>query len=93
MLYSDSLREMMQNGLNESFWDGLGVEIGPCANFTDFPEFQKKYGKSGILDKIRLSENYLELDALGKQSKQGARDIICPDGVAVWIFKLAMPRA
>ena len=23
----------MQNGLNESFWDGLGVEIGPCANF------------------------------------------------------------
>ena len=24
---------MMQNGLNESFWDGLGVEIGPCANF------------------------------------------------------------
>ena len=33
MLYSDSLREMMQNGLNESFWDGLGVEIGACANF------------------------------------------------------------
>ena len=33
MLYSDSLREMMQNGLNESFWDGLGVKIGPCANF------------------------------------------------------------
>ena len=23
----------MQNGLNESFWDGLGVEIGPCADF------------------------------------------------------------
>ena len=23
----------MQNGLNESFWDGLGVEIGPCAFF------------------------------------------------------------
>ena len=23
----------MQNGLNESFWDGLGVEIGACANF------------------------------------------------------------
>ena len=33
MLYSDSLREMMQNGLNESFWDGLGVEIEACANF------------------------------------------------------------
>ena len=33
MLYSDSLREVMQNGLNESFWDGLGVEIGPCAKF------------------------------------------------------------
>ena len=29
MLYSDSLREMMQNGLNESFWDGLGVEFKP----------------------------------------------------------------
>ena len=24
---------MMQNGLNESFWDGLGVEFGPCADF------------------------------------------------------------
>ena len=23
----------MQNGLNESFWDGLGVEIEACANF------------------------------------------------------------
>ena len=33
MLYSDSPREMMQNGLNESFWDAHGVEIGPCANF------------------------------------------------------------
>ena len=41
MLYSDSLREMMQNAVNESFWDGLGVEIGPCAIFKDFPEFQK----------------------------------------------------
>ena len=25
---------MMQNGLNESFWDGHGVEIGACANFA-----------------------------------------------------------
>ena len=25
---------MMQNAVNESFWDGLGVEIGPCANFS-----------------------------------------------------------
>ena len=24
---------MMQNGIDESFWDGLGVEIGACANF------------------------------------------------------------
>ena len=39
MLYSDSLREMMQNGLNESFWDGLGVEIGPCANFDTKTRF------------------------------------------------------
>ena len=39
---------MMQNGINESFWDGLGVEIGPCAIFKEFPEFHKKYGKSGI---------------------------------------------
>ena len=33
MLYSDSLREMMQNAVNESFWDAHGVEIGGCANF------------------------------------------------------------
>ena len=47
MLYSDSLREMMQNGLNESFWDGLGVEIGACANFdpkTLFWGTAKNYG-------------------------------------------------
>ena len=24
---------MMQNAVNESFWDAHGVEIGPCANF------------------------------------------------------------
>ena len=47
---------MMQNGIDESFWDGLGVEIGPCAIFNDFPEFQKQIG---------IPENYLELDALG----------------------------
>ena len=27
MLYSDSLRKMMQNGGHESFWGGLGVEF------------------------------------------------------------------
>ena len=27
MLYSDSLRKMMQNGGLESFWGGLGVEF------------------------------------------------------------------
>ena len=42
MLYSDSLREMMQNGLNESFWDGLGVEIGACAIFHKKWPFPKK---------------------------------------------------
>ena len=36
MLYSDSLCEMMQNAVNESFWDAHGVEIGPCALFEHF---------------------------------------------------------
>ena len=36
MLYSDSLHEMMQNAVNESFWDAHGVEIGPRAYFDDF---------------------------------------------------------
>ena len=27
------LCEMMQNAVNESFWDAHGVEIGACANF------------------------------------------------------------
>ena len=36
MLYSDSLREMMQNAVNESFWDAHGVEIGACAIFDNF---------------------------------------------------------
>ena len=37
MLCSASLREMMQNGLGESFWDAYGVETGACTNFTNFP--------------------------------------------------------
>ena len=43
MLYSDSPREMMQNAVNESFWDAHGVEIGPCA---DFPQ------KAGIRENL-----------------------------------------
>ena len=31
----------MQNGPNESFWDGLGVEIGPCAIFPKNGHFIK----------------------------------------------------
>ena len=27
---------MMQKHIDESFWDGLGVEIGPCAIFDNF---------------------------------------------------------
>ena len=33
MLYSASLREMMQNAVNETFWDARSVEIEACANF------------------------------------------------------------
>ena len=37
MLYSDSGKhEMMQNAVNESFWDAHGVEIGPCSIFKKF---------------------------------------------------------
>ena len=41
MLYSDSPREMMQNAVNESFWDAHGVEIGPRAIFDDFQTFSQ----------------------------------------------------
>ena len=41
MLYSDSPREMMQNAVNESFWDAHGVEIGPCAFFEHFARSDK----------------------------------------------------
>ena len=33
----------MQNEIDESFWDGLGVEIGACANFTDFPGIRDNF--------------------------------------------------
>ena len=36
MLYSDSWPEMMQNAVNESFWDAQGVEIEACANSEHF---------------------------------------------------------
>ena len=70
MLYSDSLREMMQNGLNESFWDGLGVEIEACANF------KRKLGIRDIFPvpaKITEPRKILGLDALGMQLS-GATD-------------------
>ena len=41
MLYSDSPREVMQNAVNESFWDVHGVEIGPCAFFEHFARSDK----------------------------------------------------
>ena len=55
MLYSDSLREMMQNAVNESIGDAHGVEIGPCANFdpkTLFLGDRKNYGDwmLGVID-------------------------------------------
>ena len=56
---------MMQNGIDESFWDGLGVEIGACAIFNDFPEFQKNMENLEFQKKSGIPENYLELDALG----------------------------
>ena len=65
----------MQNGLNESFWDGLGVEIGACTIFNDFPEFQKKYGKSGIPQKIRNSRKLSGIGCSG-QLAIPVRDIL-----------------
>ena len=35
------MREMMQNAVNESFWDAHGVEIGPCAFFEHFARSDK----------------------------------------------------
>ena len=52
---------MMQNGIDESFWDGLGVEIGACANFgpkTLFWRTAKIYGDwmLGVLELIAVRE-------------------------------------
>ena len=41
MLYSASLREVMRNGLGESFWDAHGVEIVACAVVDNFRRFAK----------------------------------------------------
>ena len=71
MLYSDSLREMMQNGLNESFWDGLGVEIGPCADFD--PKSRNPRKSSRPREKISGRENFLGFDALGRGGSGGGR--------------------
>ena len=51
MLYSDSLRKMMQNGGLESFWGGLGVEFEAkyIFNFRVAPrgrEGSPPYGRS-----------------------------------------------
>ena len=62
MRYSDSLREMMQNGLGESFWDGLGVEI-------EHAQISRENSESEIFsrfrEKITEPRNILGLDALG----------------------------
>ena len=62
MLYSDSLREMMQNAVNESFWDAHGVEIGPRAIFDDF----RKFSQLLIFLKIReIFENRMHWETVG----------------------------
>ena len=63
MLYSDSLHEMMQNAVNESFWDAHGVEIGPRAIFDDF----RKFSQLLIFLKIReIFENRMHWEAILK---------------------------
>ena len=54
MLYSDPLREMMQNAVNESFWDARGVEIGPCAFFEHFARSDKICPEAYIFVDSRL---------------------------------------
>ena len=41
MPYSDSLHELMQNGLNGSFWDAHGVKIEAWAFFEHFARSDK----------------------------------------------------
>ena len=53
---------MMQNALNESFWDGLGVEIGPCANFKRKLGIRNCFPVPG---KNTEPRKILGLDALG----------------------------
>ena len=48
---------MMQNGLNESFWDGLGVEIGACAIFHKKWPFPKKMRTALFLKTVTFYEN------------------------------------
>ena len=55
MLYSDSLRKMMQKRIDESFWDGLGVEIEACADFPPKVGFRENFpgpGKKSRAEKI-----------------------------------------
>ena len=40
MRKQDSWRHQDSNGVNESFWDAQGVEIGTMAIFADLPKFQ-----------------------------------------------------
>ena len=69
----------MQNGLGESFWDGLGVEIGACANFTDFPGIRGNFPDP---EKMPDPRKNLRLDALGRYvwpGWAGHRPTVLPD--------------
>ena len=56
MLYSASLREMMQNAVNENFWDAQNVEIEGRSIFEK---------KSNFLEKSSPAKKNTIFDALG----------------------------
>ena len=63
MLYSASLREMMQNAVNESFWDAHGVEIGACAIFDHFDGSGKIDGTGKQMTDSMLGDTLLFLSS------------------------------
>ena len=64
MLYSDSLCEMMQNAVNESFWDAHGVEIEARP---------KTAPKSWVVKRPWLAETLASHDGLPRLRKPQTR--------------------
>ena len=68
---------MMQNAVNESFWDAHGVEIGACTIFDHFDGSGKIYGTGKKMTDSMLAADGLPVLVLSCRESRAANPGLC----------------